>query len=197
MKKITLLLFTYFICISEGFACSCDTVSFARATEWADEIFFGRVIEIREVETYQHEDGIREIKIWGVLFEVEKKWKGSSKKYVEVFQSGNSCDFNFEFNGQSYLVYAMEDELSPWDSTQTFKGLTTWLCARNADYYTYNYYGEYGFDDRPRLDKKYPNLIEVSGYNIEWKWFGIVFVTFVIGLITGLKLKRNRSKVFS
>lgn len=197
MKKIIILLFIYFICILEGFACSCDTISFVEATEWADEIFFGRVIQTREVETYQDEDGNRDTQIWGILFEVEKKWKGSSKKYVEVFQAGTSCDFNFEFPSQSYIVYAREAELIEWDSTQTFQALGTWLCARNADASTYNYWRDYGFDDRPKLDKKYPTPIEVSSFNIDWKWFGLAFATFVIGLIIGLMLKQNSNKVLS
>ena len=192
MKKFLFLLSVYFLFNYNSFGCSCDTVSFSEATEWADEIFFGRVIQVKEVETGKNFEGEPYTKVWSALFEVEKKWKGSSKKYVEVFQAGTSCEFAFSFHNQPYIVYAKNSELLFWDSEDTFQGLTTWLCNRSASARTYNYWGEEEdvFNDRPRLDEKYPNPVKLSSINIDWTWIGVLFMTLLIGVLMGAALKK-------
>ena len=178
--------------MSKSFACGCDTISFAEATKWADEIFYGRLIQIREVETYQDADGRPHTSIWAALFEVEKKWKGSNDKYVEVFQQNTSCDFYFDFHSQPYIVYAKYHELIDWDSTKLYKGLGTWLCARNADASIYNSWTEYGFDDRDKLDLKYPDQIELSGLNIDWDFVLVGLLIFLLGLVIGRIIKKPK-----
>lgn len=166
------------------FPCSCDTIPFEEATERADEIFFGRLIRLREVQTYEL-DGEKKTQIWGALFEVEKKWKGSSDKYVEVFQANTSCDFYFDFPNRPYIIYAQNSELFFLDKTQSFIELETWLCARNAGYRTYyNYEGD-GFDDRERLDEKYPTTVKLSKFYFKWKWIGIGGILLLIGMLIG------------
>jgi len=197
MKKTIIILAIYLLGLSNSFACSCDTISFKEATEWADEIFFGRLIQIREVETYQESDEKPHTRIWAALFEVEKKWKGSSDKYIEVFQPNTSCDFYFDFPSQPYIVYAKYYELIEWDPTESYRALGTWLCARNADASIYNLWTEYGFDDRQKLDEKYPDTIELSGFNIEWKWVIIGLPVFLLGFILGRIIKkRNANKTY-
>ncbi|MCH2231876.1 MAG: hypothetical protein MK105_16190 [Crocinitomicaceae bacterium] len=192
MKKTIIILIVFLLGISKSFACSCDTISFTEATKWADEIFYGRLIQIREVETYQEADDRPQTRIWAALFEVEKKWKGSNDKYVEVFQSNTSCDFYFDFPSQPYIVYAKYGELIDWDSAKSHKGLGTWLCARNADVSTYNFWTEYGFDDRDKLDRKYPDQIELSGFNIDWDFVLVGLLIFLLGLVIGRIInKRN------
>ena len=178
-----------FLGLTKSYSCSCDTISFDEAIEWADEIFMGRLIQIREVETYKEFNGTPRTRIWGALFEVEKKWKGSSDKYVEVFQPNTSCDYYFDFPSQPYLVYAKKGELFDWDSTNSFVGLETWLCARNADASTYNLYSEYSFDDRIKLDQKFIKPITLARFNFNWKWVGIIILTLIAGIFLGRKLK--------
>ena len=196
MKQTIIIVCICILGLNDSYGCSCDTISFEKATEWADEIFIGRLIQIREVKKYQDSDGNDHTRIWGALFEVEKKWKGSNDKYVEVFQPSTSCDFNFDFSNQPYIVYAKEAELVEWDSTYSFVGLGTWLCARNADFSTYNAYTEYSFDDREKLNKKFSKSIKLFSFNIEWKQFTIIILSFVVGLFIGNKIKkRNANKV--
>ncbi len=191
MKHVFTILAICFLGLTKSYGCGCDTISFKAATEWADEIFFGRIIRIREVQSYTEWDGKPDTRIWAALFEVEKKWKGSHSKYVEVFQPHTSCDFSFEFPSQPYIVYAKEGELIVWDSTQSFYALGTWLCARNADYATYNLYTENGFDDRFKLDGKYPVPIKLAGFNMDWKLIIIGLVIFLIGILLGRIIKKR------
>jgi len=76
MKK-TAIIVIYFgiLSLAKSYACSCDTISFENATEWADEIFIGRLIRTREVRVYEDAGGEYQTRIWGALFEIEKKWK--------------------------------------------------------------------------------------------------------------------------
>lgn len=193
MNKLITTLVICLIGLSKSFACSCDTISFKEATEWADEIFFGRLIEIREVEAFQDADDRSHTRIWVALFEVEKKWKGNNDKYVEVFQSNTSCDFAFDFPSQAYIVFAKYGEIIEWDSTKSYKGLGTWLCARNADASTYNLWTEYGFDDRDKLDQKYPDQIELTGFNIDWDYVLVGLIIFLIGLVAGRVIKKRNA----
>ena len=92
------ILFFFLVLLTslEAFSCSCDTISYQKAIDWADEIFVGRLIEIKEVQTELDVHGDPYTRIWYALFEVEKKWKGSKKKYVKVYQPSTSCDFEFQ-----------------------------------------------------------------------------------------------------
>ena len=194
MKKTTILFLFCLIAVTEAFSCGCDTLAFEEATQWADEIFIGRLIQIREVSTSQGEEGESRTEVWGALFEVEKKWKGSHKRYVEVFQANTSCDFYFTFPNHPYIVYAKETELLDWEESPLVSGLATYLCARNADAFTYNLHGDYAFDDRERLDRKFSKPIQLYGLNFNWKWVGVSLLLFVVGVLVGRRLKKSTSK---
>lgn len=190
MKKILAFLFFNFLGFSGIYACSCDSLSFEEATEWADEIFIGRLIQIKEVNTYEQDDGQKATRVWSALFEVEKKWKGSNEKYVEVFQPNTSCDFFFELSNEPYIVYAKNDDLFNYEPQKSFKALTTYLCSRTANDYIYNNMGSFGFDDREKLDKKYPHPIVLSGSLVSWRFLLFGILVFLFGLILGVILKR-------
>ena len=167
-----------------GYCCSCDYQSFEDAIKHSDEIFLGRIIEMKEVKTvYDEEDGYPYTRMWSAKFEVEKKWKGSNDKYVTVYQPNTSCDFLFEFPSHPYLVYARNGELFLWDSTESFTGLDTWLCSRTAGAEIY-----YGWindslgDDRPLLDKAFPNHIDLRSNYYDWI-IGIIGGIVIIGMV--------------
>lgn len=173
-----------------SFGCSCELISFESATEWADEIFIGRIVETKEILRYTEANEAINTRVWVARFEVEKKWKGSSNKIVEVFQGSTSCDFNFEFPGPSYIVYSKEEDVLSWDSTQTFIGQNTWLCARNADEYTYKGARENSFDDRELLDQKYPNTIKISSKFKHWFELLLGMLILVFGILIGRFTKK-------
>jgi len=175
-----------------SFACSCNRLSFEKANEWADEIFIGRVIKIREVKKMIDINALPSTRIWSALFEVEKKWKGSSSKYVEVFQGNTSCDFHFKCPSKRYIVYAKKEDVFQWDSEQEFIKLTTWLCARNASEITFEY-AENGFDDREKLNHKYPNPVRLSSLLSYWKEIFIGGLILLLGILIG-KLSFRLSK---
>ena len=77
-------------------ACSCDTISFKDAIEYADEIFVGRIIKVERYKNgkFMNTDNQEEINWdWRYYFEIERKWKGNSKSKLIVHQQGTSCDF--------------------------------------------------------------------------------------------------------
>lgn len=185
MIKTLLLLLLLLSIKTELYGCGCDLIPFEEATEWADEIFLGRLIEVREINSLQGLDGYTNTNTWGALFEVEKKWKGSNSKYVEVLQYGGSCDFNFEFPAQPYIVYAKEGKIDIEGSTKPVAGLVTSLCRRNASAYTYYLMDEDGFDDRERLDVKYKAITKLHSFYLYWKWLAVGSICFLLGVLLG------------
>lgn len=71
-----------------GYCCGYEIQSFEDAVKYSDEIFTGRLIELKEVTYDHHELGETFTNMWSATFEVEKKWKGSRDKYMTVFQPG-------------------------------------------------------------------------------------------------------------
>lgn len=160
-RKVSLVcFFLFFLNYSSG--CGCDTLSFKQAVQEADEIFIGRLIRLREVTNGQDQDA-KYTRVWSALFEVIQKWKGGTSKYVEVFEEGTSCDYYFNFPYKTYLVYATKSDGFLWDPYPK-KVLWTWLCTRNADEFSFNYPDSTRWDDRPRLDKQFPNPVKLSTF---------------------------------
>jgi len=187
MGKTIIICVFIFSSLINAYGCSCHNSPFEQASEWADEIFIGRVIEIREVNSQDYIMHGTYTRIWAALFEVEKKWKGSKAKYVEVFQPNSSCDFYFSLPSRPYLVYAKDIDLLAWDETQSFYGLSTWLCARNTETFNYSANAEY-VDDRNNLDEKYPLPIKLIGFNFKSNWTKLIFVISLIGIFFAARL---------
>jgi hypothetical protein len=163
-RLVILLLFAL---PNEVLSCSCGWMPYQECIEWADEIFMGRVIAINEVNS-QETDGHISTGIWSCTFEVTKKWKGSPSKQVTLYQPNTSCDAFFSLPDYNYLVYAKHQDLFPWDENRLRIELTTDLCKRTAPRSTYDNFMGDGQDDRPLLDKSFPNGVDISTYH--WKW---------------------------
>lgn len=188
MKKlITLFLL---IISTNSFACSCNDISFEKAVDWADEIFLGRLIEIKEVKFEFNEQHPEEkyTRIWYALFEVEKKWKGSSKKYVKVYQSWTSCDTEFNALGRLHLIYAKKQDLFPYYKNHKSEvRLTTWLCSRTREYQGVNEPN----NDIKLLEKEFPKKIILNSFHINYQniFYGLIIL--FVGLFLGFKLKKT------
>lgn len=187
MKKL-LFLFLLFITTS-SFACICNDIPFKEAIEWADEILFGRLIEIKEVEFEVNEQYPEEkyTRSWYALFEVDKKWKGSSKKYIKVYQPSTSCDAEFQSLGNYYLVYAKKEEIfmfSPKNKSDV--KLTTWLCSRSRQYQGVNEPN----NDIELLNKQFSNKVKLNSFEINLPSIICGILIFLLGLFIGTKLKK-------
>ena len=131
-----LMIFLLFGLPNVVLACSCSWMPYQECIEWADEIFLGRVVAIKEVDK-QEVDGTLSTGIWSCTFEVTKKWKGSSSKYVTIYQPNNSCDAYFRLPDYEYIVYAKRQDIFPWDEGRMRIELTTDLCNTAAPRSTY------------------------------------------------------------
>ena len=192
MEKVVILILMILGGYFTTLGCGCDTIPFQEATEKADEIFIGRVIEIKEKTLTKVDGSLENTKVWSVLFKVEKKWKGGTSEYVEVLQSHTSCDFDFEFSSRSYIVYAYNTELFWWDDiVPNSTKVETYLCTRNASYRTYSKLEDRGFDDRPLLDKKYPHPVETISFYMEEQVFKLSILLFAISLIAVVAIKKR------
>lgn len=187
MKKlITLFLL---IISTNSFACSCNDISFEKAIDWADEIFLGRLIEIKEVEFEYNEYHPQEkyTRIWYALFEVEKKWKGSSKKYVKVYQPSTSCDSYFRSLGNSHLVYAKKEEMFPFDKyRKSDVKLTTWMCSRSREYQGVNEPN----NDIKLLESQFPTKVKLNSFQLNFIYIFYGFLL-LIGFFLGKKFKTS------
>lgn len=185
MKKcfllVVLLFSNYYL-----FACSCEQISFEKAVESADEIFVGRLIEIKELfnEPYYEVPNEKRTTHWSVKFEITKKWKGSSKKYITIYQDGNSCRFEFRSINQKYLVYAKNESILGIYTTPT-----TWLCSRTIAQYNSNEKSNYT-SDQIKLDKKFPKTITLYSFNLFSWTFLYPLTIFLVGLFIGRKSKK-------
>ncbi|WP_442265043.1 hypothetical protein ACSIGC_11925 [Tenacibaculum sp. ZS6-P6] len=189
MKKYILSLF--FISLSiYNYACSCNDIPFEKAVEWADEIFIGRLIEIKEVkyETSLDDPEERYTRLWYAKFEITKKWKGSNKKYIKVYQPSTSCDFDFNSLNRHYLVYTKKEEVFKFFNTENeISRHTTWLCARNREY---EFVNEPEDSDYFKLNKLFPNEVKLSNFQINWKLPLLGVLIFITGLFIGRKTKK-------
>jgi|GEM_PF-1558889 len=184
MNKTLLILLTSIFSYSLSYACSCTVLPFEEAIERADEIFEGRLIRMREVrqEDTESEDPLeQDIGIWSALFEVENKWKGSASGYVEVFQTGTSCDYFFQYIGAIYLVYASDFRLEGSEMTKPFEGLGTYLCSRTVPSYT----GAHFEEDISNLNSQFPNKVSLIPVNYKHKVFWLGLCVLAIGLFVG------------
>ena len=188
MKKVILFTFILFINF-KSFSCSCNAISFDKAVNSADEIFVGRLIEVKEIysETFEQIPDKKYTGAFYAEFEIEKKWKGSSNKYIRIYQESSSCQFTFTNIGSSYLVYAKNEDMY-WFMTKT---PTTHLCSRTISINKLESFfdNKKMTDDRSKLNKTFPNLVKINSLYFNWtsilKW---LFV-FGFGLFVGYKIK--------
>ena len=170
---------------SEVNACSCDTISFKEASEhYADEIFVGKIIKAEryEIGRYKHEEGDEE-EIdygWKYLFEVEKKWKGSSDKLITIYHHGSTCDTYFDIYAYRYLVYASRDRgkekaVGVTSFGKPKKLLSTWLCARNIDAFQ----GWFS-SDTTKLNQIFPNSVQLKTPNPYLKWIWSLILILIL-----------------
>ena len=195
--KILLSLLALVLSVSTAFACGCgEPMSVLRTSDFADEIFMGRVISQGIVELKADEDWIKPWskqshgEMWYTLFEVEKKWKGGSSKRIKVYQE-SSCASRFERDRQPYIVYASYRDMI-YDSTKTAERLYTWACIRNAGFQIYNYPSEYHWDDRDSLDLLFPNPVALSKITPQHEQIFWYLLVFVAGIGVGVVITRRR-----
>ena len=178
-------------------ACSCDTISFKDALEYADEIFVGKIVKAERFENGKFLNADNQEKInwdWRYYFEVKKKWKGNNKSKLIVYHQGTSCDLFFDIYEREYLVYASRQSEEQNISEITIhsnnkKGkLTTWLCSRTIDN-PYNNKESWFEDDIEKLEKEFPNEIQLSKSQVN---ISLIIIT-ILGILgfVGLLIRRN------
>ena len=88
-------------------------------------------------------------------------------------------------------MYARNRNLSGFGKDYKFyQGAETYLCSRTSMAY-YNLWVEEGWDDRPRLDEKFPKPVSLFPVNINWKLTTLGIILFLLGIVTGKRLKKN------
>lgn len=186
LQKIIGIIFLLITSFSRLNACSCDTISFNEAVNYADEIFFGKIIKAEKFNDGKYVLGNQERINWNwkFQFEVEKKWKGSNKKNLVVYHQGTSCDLWFNIY-EEYLVYASKGGLLNLSSSVTKyqneskKRLSTYLCSRTTslDFLEEaNWYQK----DKYRLDKIFPNEILLNSSDSNWHFWCIITLVILL-----------------
>lgn len=176
---------------SKVFACSCAAIPYGEAVERASEIFLGKVVKIefeRDLLPSKDHDFLQAERrqFWVVTLEVSKKTK------IRVKQTFNSCEFPFTFGGE-YLVFAESSDLR-WNGTRDH---WTWLCSRTINTYYFNDWVNdwesddgWNFDDREKLDKQFPDLVQTASFFNNWSvWLFLIIAS--IGLFFQYMRKRN------
>ena len=201
-KRLTYLIFSVVLSIGaitpKISACSCDTISFDRAVNYADEIFVGKVFKAEKIENgkFKNSNGKKEINwIWSYHFNVKEKWKGNNKSTLIVYHQGTSCDYYFDIYEDEYLVFASRksEKEDPFGVTilanNNKKELSTWLCSRTI--YNHSWDELNWFDkDIERLNQLFPNQIQFVKKGINKNWFILGgSLILIISIIFKLKWK--------
>lgn len=196
IRKIISLSILNLVLLNSSFGCSCDSIPFNIAIDESTEIFYGKVIKIHETDQHLPTkiDGFSHssTKTWCTTFEVIKKWKGSSKKVVEIYQEGTSCDVFFDF-GQGYIVYA-KNQKSVSTQENSIK-LWTWLCSRTHPPFNDNY--NRGWDDRKRLDQTFPNHIKTSKTLNFFEDYILKFLVLLSLFFAGILFEKKKQKLLT
>lgn len=179
-------------------ACGCSLFDLDEAVKSAEEIFIGKVYKIEFIYYRLNDyyldstDNVLkptsgdEYSIRKVTFEVERKWKGSNKKFVSVYDNLGSCSFNFQ-KFDRYIVYAARSKLFPMGDDALIKGFpditgyNTHICSRTLPDpirypWTENIITE-PFNDIPQLNQRFPDLIILIDFRILYG--SIALVAFV------------------
>lgn len=205
VKSVLLILFG--LTHSNTNACSCDTVSFEKAVDYADEIFIGKIVkaELFENGSYHYGDEEKFNWDWRYYFKVNRKWKGSSDSELVVSQQGNSCDLYFNINKEEYLVYATYEsgEENPVGvsigSNNGENNLSTWLCSRTIYDGSLPIHNDTVFEktwyesDVSELNEKFPEKIALSKNYLNGKTLQVVGFAAII-LIAFLIGRKTKSK---
>ena len=196
--KFLIFISAIILSISTAFACGCsEPKSILYTSEFANEIFIGRVVS-QGIEEIKTNEGWR--KAWKMkrhheefytLFEVEKKWKGSSRKLMKVFQP-STCAFPFERSSQPYLVYASNQGLITLDLDDSDDILSTWACIRNARPERYLEGGVPAYNDSDSLDLLFPEPVALSKITPQHEQIFWYLLVFVAGIGVGVAIMRRR-----
>lgn len=185
-------------------ACSCDTISFKDAIEYADEIFVGKITKAEKFENGKFVNVNNKEAInwdWRYYFEIEKKWKGNSQSKLIVHHQGTSCDLFFDIYDREYLVYAARElgkdnplgvTIGPNNGKEK---LTTWLCSRTIHGH---YWDEENWfeDDIGKLNIEFPNEIELSKFKINMNLI-IAIGLAMLGIVSLIIRKRKNKSTAS
>lgn len=185
---------------TKSIACSCDRISFEDAVELADEIFVGKITKVERFKNDKFINGINNDEIgwdWRYYFNVEKKWKGSSKSELIVYHHGTSCDLFFDIYEKEYLVYAFKK------SREEITGLTfgldngesklsTWVCSRTTPNIFWEKDNSFE-DDVRKLDSEFPEEINLSSghFNMIWVASSGLGIILIFGLIIRKLVRRK------
>lgn len=206
-KGLLILLFV----LSSGklMACGCSLVDFDEAVKSAEEIFIGKICKIEFIYFQSNDyyfdstDNVLkpilgdEYYIRKVTFEVERKWKGSSNKFVSVYDNISSCSFNFD-EYDRYIVYAANSKLFPTGDDvlihgfPDISGYNTNFCSRtvpdpNRYPWTESNMNE-PLNDITQLDQLFPHQRMLIDFRI---LYGSILLVSLVGIFLIIKYRRK------
>jgi hypothetical protein len=209
MLKVKLILLLCVLSSGKLLACGCSLLDFDEAVKSAAEIFIGKVYDVEYIyyslndydldstdNTLKRASG-DEYSMRKVTFEVERKWKGSSNKFVSIYDHLNSCSFNFE-DFDRYIVFTSSSKLFPIGDDSLFQGFpnttgyNTHFCSRTLPDprrypWTENIITE-PFNDIPSLDQRFPHPIMLIDFRILYGSIALIAFAVTIWVI---KYKRK------
>ena len=190
MKKKTyhLILILGLLVCQKGKACFCISEDIETANySTYEELFLGKILnieriavsEIRGKEKYEYVGTI-------TTFEVIKKWKGSNKKIIKIYQQESSCGLEFSITNSRWIISAYRKSFV----TEVFrkiypdKYLQTDNCSLYVEELDYD-----GFEnDIKKIDKKFPNEIELKN-DLN---YGLYIMVLILGIGMLIILKKRK-----
>ncbi len=136
--KIGFAISILFFSFIEVHACSCKRSGIIQGQKYANFVFKGKVIEIKEIlisEPYPNSLDSMRYKKYEFVFEIQSKLKGKkdwqNESRISVFTTagGADCGNNFD-KGKAYLVYSYKTNEELRLGSPTSEYMTTSLCTR-------------------------------------------------------------------
>jgi len=189
-------------------ACSCDTISFEKAVEYADEIFVGEIVKAEKFESGKFINSkLQEETLWDwkYHFKIRKKWKGNSDSELIVYHQSTSCDLFFDIYKSEYLVYAAQELRKEYpigvttDISNNKNRLSTWLCSRTVYNDWWRNYNDtisneiWYKDDVIRLGNKFPEEIILSKNWYQKSWIIIITAVLILSILVLIVKRKIRN----
>ncbi len=190
-KSIITLILVLFI-TGKIQACFCDSANIETEDfKGYDEVFEGKILEIKRFEVTEKFENGDEFTFVGTetTFEVIKKWKGSERKIVKILQDGSTCSYQFTIDGYNYLITANNRPFTNTEIKKEMPGfhLMTDVCLLNISQFEKETYDK-AID---KLNKLFPNPVEVKGKQNNWlKWL-IALVVVAISILALVTIKKK------
>ena len=191
-KKYCLIILLIISIFHEIKACYCISEENLDSIKYSvyDELFLGKIKNIERIELIKTR-GSEVYELVGTIttFEIIKKWKGSEKKLIRIYQEMNSCGIDFSITNSRWIISAKKKSFISKEFRRKYpnKYLQTDNCSLYREELDYEAFE----NDISKLNSIFPGEIILKGNSSFW--INLIPVAMILTLIF-VYLKRGKNE---